>query len=228
MKRLCYILLCFVACAAPLTLANPSDKDYGVKGKTTLNLSQSTKMLRAGTLVGNDSLHGGTQTQVTLGHSFVYAPRSDLEFMLAADGSYRENEKISFVRYSEEGSIALNSFWLGTSYISPFFEDFAPTLNARAGSLQNATSYFIALTLKAKLTERAALATTWERHFYQLKPQEFGWRSSSARYDISTISAEYHYTINPNLDFSFAVIRRGSGGDKTAENRYLLSVRRLF
>ncbi|MDE6979781.1 MAG: hypothetical protein K2O85_09495 [Helicobacter sp.] len=227
MKRLCCILLCFIANAAPLTLANPS-KDYGVKGKTTLSLSQSTKTLKAGTLANNDSLHGGTQTQVTLGHSFVYTPRSDLEFMLAADGSYRENEKISFVRYNQEGSIALNSFWLGASYVSPFFDDFSPTFSARTGSLQNATSYFVALTLKLQLTERAALATTWERHFYQLKPQEFGWRSSSEHYAISTISAEYSYTINPNLDFSFAVIRRGSGGERMAENRYLLSIRRLF
>lgn len=228
MKRLCLFLICFLANAAPLTLANPQGKNYGVQSKTSLNLTQSTSELKAGNLANNTSLLGGTQTQVTLAQSLVYAPRRDFELILAADGSYREKERISFIRYSEEGSISLNSFWVGVSYISPFFEDFSPTATIRAGSLQNATSYFTALTLKLQLTERAALSTSFERHFYQLSPQEFGWRSSSENYAISTISAEYSYTINPFLDFSIAIIKRGSGGNRTAENRYLLSIRKIF
>lgn len=228
-QGLCWLLLCWLCSAAPLTLAEPTHRDYGVKSKTSINLSRSTlREVYVGNLSNNYTIHGGTQTQLTLAHNMVYMPRSDLEFVIAGNGSYKEKENIGFVRYKQEDSFSLNNFWVGTSYISPFFDALSPVMNLRMGSLQNATSNFIALSFTMRLTQRGNLESTFERHFYQLNPREFGWRSSSDNYSIATISMEYAYEVNPYLELSWLMIRRGSGGSNTASNRYLLSVKRLF
>ncbi|RAX59212.1 hypothetical protein CCZ01_00255 [Helicobacter monodelphidis] len=224
-----YVSFFCVVWGSPLTLAERQNRDYGVKNKTSIKVSQSQKeLLRAGNLYNNYSINGGTNTLVTLTHNFVYSPRSDVDLIVAGDGSYQSDKKTGILVEEEKESLKLNSFWIGANYVSPFFEFLSPTLNARMGSLDNADSSFIAGSLRTKFAHRFRVNVTWERHFYRLNPKSGGWRDDANVYSISTTSAEFSYALHPRMETSLLVVDKGRGGGIEASKRVLVSLKSFF